>query len=177
MSPPKVRFQLLRDLRIRRADRPDLALRLWCLTWVLLALYLGALLRAGYPFRLDDPAWLEAIIAALINNGLLPLLALVFLNLAIVLKPASQRLRRRRRALSRLALVAALGFVLLIPLRMANHWLALQHARQPDGASTELMVLDAGLVLAPSCLALAAGFVVLGLGRTLKKRSGGPEAE
>jgi len=46
----------------------------------------------------------------------------VLLQLAVVLNPDSNRLRRRRDRFCRLALVAALGFVLLIPLQLASSW-------------------------------------------------------
>lgn len=46
----------------------------------------------------------------------------MLLQLAVVLNPNSGRLRRRRDRCSRLALVAALGIALLIPLQLVATW-------------------------------------------------------
>ena len=46
----------------------------------------------------------------------------MLLQLAVVLNPESSRLGRVRDRHSRLALVAALGFALLIPLQLISTW-------------------------------------------------------
>jgi len=73
------------------------------------------------PAKLADPFWLLALTGAFCINGFLALLA-VLQQLAVVLHLESSRLRRRRDRLSRLALVAALGFALLIPLQFNSAW-------------------------------------------------------
>jgi len=79
-------------------------------------------LNAALPLRLVDPSWLQGLIQFLLSQGFLPLIALVLLQLAVVLNHESSRLRRRRDRFSRLALVAALGFALLIPLQLISTW-------------------------------------------------------
>ena len=113
---------LLRDLKARQGDQPDLALRLWIIAVALVVIFLAAVLSAVLPPQLLDPRWLQSLIQALLGNGFLPLIALVLLQLAVVLHPASSRLRRRRDRFSRLARLAAIGFLLLIPLQLAASW-------------------------------------------------------
>jgi len=88
----------------------------------LLVVFAATLLNAALPLQLVDPRWLQGLIQALLSQGFLPLIALVLLQLAVVLNPESSRLRRRRDRFSKLALVAALGFALLIPLQLISTW-------------------------------------------------------
>ena len=88
----------------------------------LLVVFAATVLNAALPLRLLDPRWLQGLIQVLLSQGFLPLIALVLLQLAVVLNPDSNRLRRRRDHFCRLALVAALGCVLLIPLQLASSW-------------------------------------------------------
>ena len=115
-------FNLLAELKSRQGDRPELALRLWLVAFALLVVFAATVLNAALPLRLVDPRWLQGLIQVLLSQGFLPLMALVLLQLAAVLNPESGRLRRRRDRCSRLALVAALGFVLLIPLQLVATW-------------------------------------------------------
>jgi hypothetical protein len=115
-------LNLLAELKSRQGDRPDLALRLWYVALALLVVFAATVLNAALPLRLLDPRWLQGLIQALLSQGFLPLIALVLLQLAVVFNPESSRLRRRRDRFSRLALVAALGFALLIPLQLISTW-------------------------------------------------------
>jgi hypothetical protein len=91
-------------------------------TWpsALLVVFAATVLNAALPLRLVDPSWLQGLIQFLLSQGFLPLIALVLVPLAVVINPKSSRLCRRRDRFSRLALVAALGFALLIPLQLAS---------------------------------------------------------
>jgi len=109
-------------LRDEQGLRVDLALRLWIAALALLVVFAATVLNAALPLRLLDPRWLQGLIQALLSQGFLPLIALVLLQLAVVLTPKSSRMRRRRDRFCRLALVAALGFALLIPLQLASSW-------------------------------------------------------
>ena len=115
-------LNLLQELKSRPGDRPEFALRLWFVAFALLMVFAATVLNAALPLRLVDPRWLQGLIQALLSQGFLPLIALVMLQLAAVLNPESSRLRRRRDRFSRLALVAALGFALLIPLQLISTW-------------------------------------------------------
>ena len=115
-------INLLAELKSRQGDRPVLALRLWFVALALLVVFAASVLNGALPPRLLDPRWLQGLIQVLLSQGFLPLIALVLLELAVVLNPDSSRLRRRGDRFSRLALVAALGFALLIPLQLAATW-------------------------------------------------------
>ncbi len=113
---------MLEDLKSRQVDLPELALRLWLVSLALLVVFAATVLNAVLPLRLLDPRWQQGLIQALLFQGFLPLIALVLLQLAVLLNPGNSRLRRRRDRFCRLALVAALGFALLIPLQLASTW-------------------------------------------------------
>jgi len=115
-------FNLLAELKSRQGDQPVLALRRWLVAFALLVVFAASVLNAALPLRLVDPRWLQGLIQVLLSQGFLPLMALVLLQLAAVLNPERSRLRRRRDRFSRLALVAAVGFVLLIPLQLVATW-------------------------------------------------------
>ncbi|GDX77581.1 hypothetical protein LBMAG41_26600 [Cyanobium sp.] len=115
-------LNLLQELKSRPGDRPELALRLWFGSLALLVVFAATVFNAALPLQVVDPRWLQGLIQALLSWGFLPLIALVLLQLAAVLNPESSRLRRRRDRFSRLALVAALGFALLIPLQLISTW-------------------------------------------------------
>lgn len=72
------------------------------------------MVSAAIPVRLLDYAWINRVTATLINDSSLPLLAL--LVLACILFPEDEILQKRRQLFCRLATVAALGFLLLVPL-------------------------------------------------------------
>ena len=115
-------INLLDELKSRPGPLPEFALRLWFVALALLLVFAATVLNAALPLRLVDPRWLQGLIQVLLSQGFLPLIALVLLQLAVVINPKSSRLRRRRDRFSRLALVAALGFALLIPLQLASTW-------------------------------------------------------
>jgi hypothetical protein len=84
--------------------------------WVLVVLFLTLLSASLVPLRLLDPAWQLQVGAALINASPFPLIALVLLRLASSLDPRDEQLENRGRLAAQLAVVAALGYLLLMPL-------------------------------------------------------------
>ncbi len=117
---------------------PVRSLGLLALVFVLsFALQLAALL---FPIQLLDPAWQWRLATTLINGAFLPLLALALLQIAVVLAPADPFLRRRQRLFRQLAVAAALGFLLLLPLQLSaglRQSSALGSAQQQRIASAE----------------------------------------
>lgn len=71
-----------------------------------------------FPLRLLQPAWQLRASAALLENGLWPLLGLGLLQLASYLEPTDWRLGERWERLGRLGVIAVLGFLLLMPLQV-----------------------------------------------------------
>jgi len=96
---------------------PIRSLGLLALVFVLLfALQLAAVL---FPLQLLDPAWQWRLSNALINAAPIPLLALSLLLIACHLDPSDPLLRQRQRLFRQLAVAAALGFLLLLPLQFS----------------------------------------------------------
>jgi hypothetical protein len=85
----------------------------------LLLVFLASLLPQLLPLRLLDPSWQLRLCGVMSENGVLPLMALGLLFLATYLDPDNAIIRSLRESASWLAGVAALGFLLLIPLQLA----------------------------------------------------------
>lgn len=102
----------------------------------LLMLYALLVLAASLPPQLLDPGWQLRFMHALINNGFLALLGLALVHLAAYLDPSNPHLIRRRNTFASLALVAVLGFLLLIPLQGYAVWRVISNANSKQ--STQL---------------------------------------
>ena len=106
----------------RDHDSPMLADRLEVFSMALLVLYSVRVAAAVVPLGLLDPQWQLSAVSALLDSAAIPLVALGLLHLAAYLDPANRALGRRRDALARLAILAVLGFLLLIPLQAFAAW-------------------------------------------------------
>ena len=83
---------------------------------VLLALYGSIVVGSLFPFQLLAPAWQLKVGSTLINAAPFPLIGLGLLHLAVELDSQDSLLIRRRRVCAQLAVAAALGFLLLVPM-------------------------------------------------------------
>jgi hypothetical protein len=83
---------------------------------VLFALYGSTLAGALLPLQVLDPGWQLRLGITLINAAPLALSGLVLVHLAASLAPADAQLVARRRRIAALAIGAAMGFLLLVPL-------------------------------------------------------------
>jgi hypothetical protein len=113
---------------------------------VLFVLFASLVAPALFPLQLLDPAWQLRLAGALINTAAFPLLGLALLQIAAELGPHDPLLKNRTRPCAQLAVAAALGFLLLLPLqtiaglrtsRTANN----AQAARLQGAETKLKVL------------------------------------
>jgi hypothetical protein len=84
---------------------------------VLFVLFASLVAAALFPLQLLDPAWQLRMAGSLINGAPFPLLGLALLQIAAELGPHDPLLKSRARACSQLAVAAALGFLLLLPLQ------------------------------------------------------------
>ena len=84
---------------------------------VLFVLFASLVAAALFPLQLLDPAWQLQMAGALINGAAFPLLGLALLQIAAELGPHDPLLKNRARLCSQLAVAAALGFLLLLPLQ------------------------------------------------------------
>lgn len=83
----------------------------------MLFVYVFSVLSLSLPLELKNPAWIQVIINALIQNAIIPLAGLAISFLLVILVPNERPNRFLARFISRFALPAALGFFLLIPLQ------------------------------------------------------------
>jgi len=121
-------------------DRIVVAARLSAAATVLLVLFAAGLLNAALPLRPADPRWLQGLIQATVSQGFLPLLALVLQQLALVLDPERRRWRNRSERSASLALIAALGFLLLLPLQLHTSWASLNSVAAGQQARSRELV-------------------------------------
>jgi hypothetical protein len=84
---------------------------------VLFVLFASLVAAALFPLQLLDPAWQLRLAGTLINGAPFPLLGLALLQIAAELGPHDPLLKKRARLCSQLAVAAALGFLLLLPLQ------------------------------------------------------------
>ena len=68
------------------------------------------------PPRLLDPGWWLTVSTSLVNAVSIPIVGVVMVHLAAALSPYTTLIHQRRQLVSRLAAMASLGFLLMIPL-------------------------------------------------------------
>jgi hypothetical protein len=116
------------------------------LALVLVLLFALQLAAALFPLQLLSPAWQWRFSTALINGAFLPLLALALLQIGVSVDPGDPRLRQRQRLFRQLAVAAALGFVLLLPLQLSaglrqQHAVGSAQVQRIQGAERRLAAL------------------------------------
>lgn len=89
------------------------------LALVFVALFVTLMTGNLFPLQPGDPSWQTRVIGTLVNSATLPLLALGLLHLAVLLDPKDPRVQQRYQLFCRLAAVASLGFLLLVPLQIS----------------------------------------------------------
>lgn len=118
-------------------DAPRFSRMLGVAANALLLIFAAAMLRNILPLQLLVPTWQLRFTGAIVDNAIYPLLALVLLHLALYLDPGDRRLQNRFESFSRLAIPAALGFLLLIPLQASATWSGLEAASQAQQKQTQ----------------------------------------
>lgn len=72
---------------------------------------------ALWPLQLLNPLWKLRLAGSLVKSAPFALLGLALLQIAVELGPHDPRLKSRQRLCNQLAVIAALGFLLLVPLQ------------------------------------------------------------
>jgi hypothetical protein len=121
-------------------------------------IYLIVFLRQLLPLDVTNLAWLQGLITVLINNSAIPLGGFGFLLLATLISPTARTSRLLLFA-SRLALPAAIGFLLLVPLQAYVAYKALSQVestadRQAAAATSQLTTLGEQITAATTPEAL-----------------------
>ena len=101
---------------------PSLAGILEAISLAMLGVFLATVAVRAWPLKILDSQWQLGFAAELINSASLALVGALLIPLALAFHPGSDRLRARRNAFRRLALAAAIGFLLLIPLQAFAGW-------------------------------------------------------
>jgi hypothetical protein len=95
----------------------DIAAALYWAGFALFGAYITNLLLVAWPLALLQPAWQERLARGLVEGAIYPLVGACLVLLAGLLDPKHDALARRVRRVRALAMGAALGFALLIPLQ------------------------------------------------------------
>lgn len=117
------------DTQRRASENSILADRLSVFSIALFVIYGVRVAGAAIPCRPLDTLWQLTISSALIEAAAIPLVGLGLLHLAAYLNPDDPALVRRREALARWAILAVLGFLLLIPVQAHASWSTVATAR------------------------------------------------
>jgi hypothetical protein len=135
-------------------QRPITA-QLIAIALALLSVFIAGLLPQLLPPRLIDPSWQLRLCGLMAETGVLPLMALGLLFLATYLDPANLWVLAFRVGSSRLAGLAAVGFLLLIPLQIfavisSHSNLEFQQQKQRQTAQVRLDLLEQAIASAGS---------------------------
>jgi hypothetical protein len=124
---------------------PPLGHSLALMGWGLVAVFVASLLPALLGASPLSPDGMLGLSQGLVDQGPLALLGLALIHLSAYLNPADRMVARRYRLAAQLALPAALGFLLLIPLRAVLLWPSIQgpasQASPDQRSSRELAVI------------------------------------
>lgn len=124
---------------------PPLGHSLALMGWGLVAVFVASLLPALLGASALSPDGMLGLSQGLVDQGPLALLGLALIHLSAYLNPADRMVERRYRLAAQLALPAALGFLLLIPLRAVLLWPSIQgpasQASPDQRSSRELAVI------------------------------------
>jgi hypothetical protein len=85
-----------------------------------MALFVVHLLPLLVESKLMQPVWQGQFVEVIERQAILAFLGFVLLHLAVLLNPKRRALRNRLGQVRHLAVIAAIGFLLLIPLQMAS---------------------------------------------------------
>ncbi|MEY4806158.1 MAG: hypothetical protein RLZZ206_547 [Cyanobacteriota bacterium] len=89
----------------------------------------AAVVLALFPLRLADRQWQLGVLANLVSNGSWILIGLVLLHLASMLEPRNRALSQRLMLWRRLAALAAVAYLLIVPLQVTITWLGVDASR------------------------------------------------
>jgi hypothetical protein len=139
-----------RDRRLRHR----ICFLLDCGSLCLFALFLINLLPILVESKPMQPLWQGQFVEGVERQGVLAFLGFVMLHLAVLLNPKKQALRKRLRQVRHLAVIATIGFLLLIPLQLASSLQAFRvvQIKQNDNAAqvTRLMQVRESIVKSKS---------------------------
>ena len=122
---------------------------------VLFVLFATIVAGALWPVQLLNPLWQLRLAGSLVNGAPFALLGLALLQIAVELGPHDPLLQRRHKLCSQLAVIAALGFLLLVPLQgvaglQQSRSSTSAHSSRISGAERRLVALRQAVASATS---------------------------
>jgi hypothetical protein len=109
---------------------------------VLILLFVVNVLAGALPSRLLDPRWQLNLVASLIDNASLALVGLGLIHLQAYHAPYDPLIQKRRDRVARLAVLAVLGFLLLVPLQITASLRLVQAARVDEARRVASITAD-----------------------------------
>ena len=106
----------------------------------LFAIYAVIVCFDSFPLRLLDPLWIITTSSSLANSVSLPLAGVGLTHIAAALAPVDITIFQRRRFISRLSALAALGFLLIMPLLGFATWRGISNVKQ--GAKLQAVAVN-----------------------------------
>lgn len=101
----------------------------------------------GFPVRLLDPAWIIATASSLSNSVSIPIAGVGLAHVAAALAPLNTTIQQRRRLISRLSALAALGFLLMLPLLGFATWRGIYNVNRGAKLQTQAYNRMAGKLI------------------------------
>ena len=89
-------------------------------SWALFAIFIARLIPTLLETSPTSMEWQAKFVEVLVNDGLLAFLGFVMIHLAVILQPKHFGLRRRLSLVRRLAVLAVLGYMLLVPMLLSS---------------------------------------------------------
>jgi hypothetical protein len=121
--------------------------------------------NAVVPAALLNPAWLLRLATGLISNAYLPLIGLVMVHLAATLYRKSE-IEAFKNSLAKWAVIASLGFLMLVPLQLWASWNLIQEnfsslERGKPAPDEPLAAMEKAIREAPDAITLQTQLTIL----------------
>ncbi len=131
---------------------------------VLIGIYVVSLIAAGIPPNINDPKWPTLILDSLLDRAFLPLIGAALILLANHLDRRSAIISKHRKWVQKFAPLAALGFLLIIPLQgLASYNVSIAANREATQKVTNLTRAMSKIRAAQNEAALLAGISEAGI--------------
>jgi len=116
-------------------------------SYALIAIFVLVNCFDSFPVRLLDPAWIITTSFSLANSVSIPIAGVGLAHVAAALAPLDATIEQRRRLISRLSALAALGFLLMLPLLGFATWRGIYNVNRGAKLQTDAYNRMAGKLI------------------------------
>jgi hypothetical protein len=116
-------------------------------SFALFAVYIVVVCFDSFPVRLLDPVWIITASSSFANVVTIPIAGVGLAHVAAALAPLDATIDQRRRWISRLSALAALGFLLMVPLLGFATWRGISNVNLGAKLQAEVFKRDAGKLI------------------------------